>query len=66
MDIVHLIEAKITHSSQDRSSHTYAEIEQSISLDHSEGNHNIHFDKYENSIYNIKEKKIRLDKYNCY
>ncbi|XP_051576840.1 ankyrin-2-like [Myxocyprinus asiaticus] len=37
MDIVHLIESKIIHSSQDQSSHTYAEIEQTISLDHSEG-----------------------------
>ncbi|XP_050971028.1 ankyrin-2b isoform X29 [Labeo rohita] len=37
MDIVHLIETKIIQSSQDQSSHTYAEIEQTISLDHSEG-----------------------------
>lgn len=37
MDIVHLIETKIIQSSQDHSSHTYAEIEQTISLDHSEG-----------------------------
>ncbi|XP_067303765.1 ankyrin-2b isoform X7 [Pseudorasbora parva] len=36
MDIVHLIETKIIQSSQE-SSHTYAEIEQTISLDHSEG-----------------------------
>lgn len=42
MDIVHLIEAKIVQSTQDHSSHTYAEIEQSISQDHSEGNRNIH------------------------
>ncbi|XP_065117830.1 ankyrin-2b isoform X4 [Paramisgurnus dabryanus] len=34
MDIVHLIETKIMLSSQE---HTYAEIEQTISLDHSEG-----------------------------
>lgn len=45
MDIVHLIEAKIVHSNQDHSSHTYAEIEQSISLDHSEGYYNIHIMK---------------------
>ncbi|ROL48322.1 Ankyrin-2 [Anabarilius grahami] len=37
MDIVHLIETKIIQSSQNQSSHTYAEIEQTISLDHSEG-----------------------------
>lgn len=37
MDIVHLIETKIIQSSQEQSSHTYAEIEQTISLDHSEG-----------------------------
>ncbi|XP_060730208.1 ankyrin-2b isoform X14 [Tachysurus vachellii] len=37
MDIVHLIETKIIQSIQDHSSHTYAEIEQSISLDNSEG-----------------------------
>uniref|UniRef100_A0A673G4C7 Ankyrin 2 n=1 Tax=Sinocyclocheilus rhinocerous TaxID=307959 RepID=A0A673G4C7_9TELE len=37
MDIVHLIETKIIQFSQDQSSHTYAEIEQTISLDHSEG-----------------------------
>ncbi|XP_051948211.1 ankyrin-2-like [Xyrauchen texanus] len=37
MDIVHLIESKVIHSSQDQSSHTYAEIEQTISLDPSEG-----------------------------
>uniref|UniRef100_A0A671L069 Ankyrin 2 n=1 Tax=Sinocyclocheilus anshuiensis TaxID=1608454 RepID=A0A671L069_9TELE len=37
MDIVNLIETKIIQSSQDQSSHTYAEIEQTISLDHSEG-----------------------------
>ncbi|XP_052005124.1 LOW QUALITY PROTEIN: ankyrin-2b [Xyrauchen texanus] len=37
MDIVHLIETKIIQSSQDQSSHIYAEIEQTISLDHSEG-----------------------------
>uniref|UniRef100_A0A8C2D3G2 Ankyrin 2 n=1 Tax=Cyprinus carpio TaxID=7962 RepID=A0A8C2D3G2_CYPCA len=37
MDIVHLIETKIIQSNQDQTSHTYAEIEQTISLDHSEG-----------------------------
>ncbi|XP_057185806.1 ankyrin-2b isoform X2 [Triplophysa rosa] len=37
MDIVHLIETKIMLSSQKQSLHTYAEIEQTISLDHSEG-----------------------------
>uniref|UniRef100_A0A8C1K9A8 Ankyrin 2 n=1 Tax=Cyprinus carpio TaxID=7962 RepID=A0A8C1K9A8_CYPCA len=37
MDIVHLIETQIIQSSQDQSSHTYAEIEQTILLDHSEG-----------------------------
>ncbi len=37
MDIVHLIETKIIQSSQEQLSHTYAEIEQTISLDHSEG-----------------------------
>lgn len=38
MDIVHLIETKIFKSTQeDTSSHTYAEIEQTIALDHSEG-----------------------------
>lgn len=66
MDIVHLIEAKIVQSTQDHSSYTYADMEQSISLDHSEGNHNIHFDKYENNISNLKEEKIRLGKSNCH
>lgn len=37
MDIVHLIETKITLSSQKQSLLTYAEIEQTISLDQSEG-----------------------------
>ncbi|XP_056586420.1 ankyrin-2b isoform X3 [Triplophysa dalaica] len=37
MDIVHLIETKIMLSSQKQSLHTYAEIEQTISLDQSEG-----------------------------
>lgn len=38
MDIVHLIETKINKSTQEEtSSHTYAEIEQTIALDHSEG-----------------------------
>ncbi|XP_076829666.1 ankyrin-2b isoform X14 [Brachyhypopomus gauderio] len=44
MDIVHLIETKITQSTQDQSSHTYAEIEQTISLDHSEGFSALHED----------------------
>uniref|UniRef100_A0A3B4ACX2 Death domain-containing protein n=1 Tax=Periophthalmus magnuspinnatus TaxID=409849 RepID=A0A3B4ACX2_9GOBI len=37
MDIVHLIETKIMKSTRDETSHTYAEIEQTIALDHSEG-----------------------------
>lgn len=38
MDIVHLIETTMNRSLQeDTSSHTYAEIEQTIALDHSEG-----------------------------
>lgn len=38
MDIVHLIETKIMKSTQEEtSSHTYAEIERTIALDHSEG-----------------------------
>uniref|UniRef100_A0A7N8YI00 Ankyrin 2b, neuronal n=1 Tax=Mastacembelus armatus TaxID=205130 RepID=A0A7N8YI00_9TELE len=38
MDIVHVIETKIIKSTQEEtSSHTYAEIEQTIALDHSEG-----------------------------
>lgn len=38
MDIVHLIETRITKSAQDdTTSHTYAEIERTIGLDHSEG-----------------------------
>uniref|UniRef100_A0AAY4EQP3 Ankyrin 2 n=1 Tax=Denticeps clupeoides TaxID=299321 RepID=A0AAY4EQP3_9TELE len=36
MDIVHLIETKMVQCSME-SSHTYAEIEQTMSLDHSEG-----------------------------
>lgn len=40
MDIVHLIETKIVKSSME-SSHTYAEIEHTISLDHSEGMDNV-------------------------
>ncbi|GAA6106242.1 ankyrin-2b isoform X1 [Tachysurus ichikawai] len=44
MDIVHLIETKIIQSIQDHSSHTYAEIEQSISLDNSEGFSALHED----------------------
>lgn len=39
MDIVHLIETKLIKSSaEETSSRTYAEIEQTIALDHSEGN----------------------------
>uniref|UniRef100_A0A8C9YWT4 Ankyrin-2 n=1 Tax=Sander lucioperca TaxID=283035 RepID=A0A8C9YWT4_SANLU len=45
MDIVHLIETKIFKSTQeDTSSHTYAEIEQTIALDHSEGFSALHDD----------------------
>lgn len=44
MDIVHLIETKIILSTQDQSLHTYAEIEQTISLDHSEGFSALHED----------------------
>lgn len=42
MDIVHLIENKIIQSTPGQSAHTYAEIEQTISLDQSEGNINTH------------------------
>ncbi|KAG7498074.1 ankyrin-2 isoform X13 [Solea senegalensis] len=45
MDIVHLIETKITKSTQEEtSSHTYAEIERTIALDHSEGFSALHED----------------------
>uniref|UniRef100_A0A3Q3R7P7 Ankyrin 2 n=1 Tax=Monopterus albus TaxID=43700 RepID=A0A3Q3R7P7_MONAL len=45
MDIVHLIEMKISKSTQEEtSSHTYAEIEQTIALDHSEGFSALHED----------------------
>ncbi|XP_031648062.1 ankyrin-2 isoform X7 [Oncorhynchus kisutch] len=45
MDIVHLIETKIIKSTQqDTSSHTYAEIERTIALDHSEGFSALHED----------------------
>uniref|UniRef100_A0A8C4HLR8 Ankyrin-2 n=1 Tax=Dicentrarchus labrax TaxID=13489 RepID=A0A8C4HLR8_DICLA len=45
MDIVHLIETKIIKSTQDEtSSHTYAEIERTIALDHSEGFSALHED----------------------
>lgn len=38
MDIVHLIDTKTTELTQEEtSSHTYAEIEQTIALDHTEG-----------------------------
>lgn len=39
MDIVHLIETKMNKSEEETSSHTYAEIEQTMALDHSEGAH---------------------------
>ncbi|XP_055084963.1 ankyrin-2-like isoform X3 [Periophthalmus magnuspinnatus] len=44
MDIVHLIETKIMKSTRDETSHTYAEIEQTIALDHSEGFSALHED----------------------
>ncbi|XP_078792669.1 ankyrin-2b isoform X34 [Oryzias latipes] len=45
MDIVHLIETGLNRSTQeDTSSHTYAEIEQTIALDHSEGFSALHED----------------------
>ncbi|XP_061566214.1 ankyrin-2-like [Cololabis saira] len=45
MDIVHLIETTMNRSAQDEtSSHTYAEIEQTIALDHSEGFSALHED----------------------
>ncbi|XP_028973200.2 ankyrin-2b isoform X4 [Esox lucius] len=45
MDIVHLIETKMSKSSQeDASSHTYEEIEKTIALDHSEGFSALHDD----------------------
>ncbi|XP_028329963.1 ankyrin-2b isoform X34 [Gouania willdenowi] len=45
MDIVHIIETKILKSTQEEtSSHTYAEIEQTIALDHSEGFAALHED----------------------
>ncbi|KAK5876259.1 hypothetical protein CesoFtcFv8_027247 [Champsocephalus esox] len=45
MDIVHLIETKILKSTEDdTSSHTYAEIERTIALDHSEGFSALHED----------------------
>ncbi|XP_062850121.1 ankyrin-2b isoform X17 [Trichomycterus rosablanca] len=44
MDIVHLIENKIIQSTPDESAHTYAEIEQTISLDQSEGFSALHED----------------------
>uniref|UniRef100_A0A3B4TDS8 Ankyrin 2 n=1 Tax=Seriola dumerili TaxID=41447 RepID=A0A3B4TDS8_SERDU len=43
MDIVHLIETKIIKSTQEETtSHTYAEIERTIALDHSEGTQPTH------------------------
>ncbi|XP_064199728.1 ankyrin-2b isoform X24 [Anguilla rostrata] len=44
MDIVHLIQTKKIKSSQDQSSRTYAEIEKTIALDHSEGFSALHED----------------------
>uniref|UniRef100_A0A0S7ERU0 ANK2 n=1 Tax=Poeciliopsis prolifica TaxID=188132 RepID=A0A0S7ERU0_9TELE len=45
MDIVHLIETKIDKSAEEETnSHTYAEIEQTLMMDHSEGFGNIHED----------------------
>ncbi|XP_066576936.1 ankyrin-2 isoform X6 [Amia ocellicauda] len=44
MDIVHLIETTIIKSSQEQSCHTYADIEQTIALDHSEGFSALHED----------------------
>ncbi|XP_029310380.1 ankyrin-2b isoform X3 [Cottoperca gobio] len=45
MDIVHLIETKIIKSTKEEtSSHTYAEIERTIALDHSEGFSALHED----------------------
>uniref|UniRef100_A0A8C4X993 Ankyrin 2 n=1 Tax=Erpetoichthys calabaricus TaxID=27687 RepID=A0A8C4X993_ERPCA len=41
MDIVHLIETSNIHPAQDQTSRTYAEIEQTIALDHSEGTLNV-------------------------
>ncbi|CAL8327800.1 unnamed protein product [Lota lota] len=45
MDIVHIIETKINKSNQeDTTSHTYAEIERTIAMDHSEGFSALHED----------------------
>ncbi|XP_041840324.1 ankyrin-2b [Melanotaenia boesemani] len=45
MDIVHLIETKMNKSTQEEtSSHTYAEIERTMALDHSEGFSALHED----------------------
>ncbi|XP_045577477.1 ankyrin-2b isoform X11 [Salmo salar] len=44
MDIVHLIETKMVKSTQEDTSHTYAEIERTIALDHSEGFSALHED----------------------
>ncbi|KAM9406841.1 ankyrin-2-like isoform 14-T14 [Salvelinus alpinus] len=44
MDIVHLIEIKMVKSTQEDTSHTYAEIERTIALDHSEGFSALHED----------------------
>ncbi|KAF7207320.1 transcript variant X16 [Nothobranchius furzeri] len=44
MDIVHLIETKLNKSTDETTSHTYAEIEQTMALDHSEGFSALHED----------------------
>ncbi|KAI1888268.1 hypothetical protein AGOR_G00183270 [Albula goreensis] len=44
MDIVHLIETKTIKTTQEQSSRTYAEIEKTIALDHSEGFSALHDD----------------------
>ncbi|KAK0143174.1 Ankyrin-2 [Merluccius polli] len=45
MDIVHIIETKLNKSNQeDTTSHTYAEIERTIEIDHSEGFSALHED----------------------
>ncbi|KAM6949602.1 ankyrin-2b [Aplochiton taeniatus] len=44
MDIVHLIQSKMSAAEEDASSHTYAEIEETMALDHSEGFSALHED----------------------
>ncbi|XP_051785710.1 ankyrin-2 isoform X17 [Erpetoichthys calabaricus] len=54
MDIVHLIETSNIHPAQDQTSRTYAEIEQTIALDHSEGFSALHEDIYSpRSIHHV-------------